>query len=64
MGRADQPEFTRQYWFGMHHETDWKTGSPWRLMYSDGRVADAGEIVERIRRAGSCIKWRNEFRRS
>ncbi|MEA2772501.1 MAG: hypothetical protein QOD93_5463, partial [Acetobacteraceae bacterium] len=22
-------EFTRQYWFGMHQETDWKPGSSW-----------------------------------
>ena len=40
------PEFTRQCWFGTHHDTDWKPGSPWRLMFDDGRVADAGEIVE------------------
>jgi hypothetical protein len=35
------PDFTKQYWFGMHHETDWKAGSPWRLNFPDGRVADA-----------------------
>ena len=21
-------EFTKQYWFGVHHDTDWKSGSP------------------------------------
>jgi uncharacterized protein YndB with AHSA1/START domain len=21
------PEFTTQYWFGMHHECEWKPGS-------------------------------------
>ena len=25
------PEFIRQYWFGMHCESDWQTGSSWRL---------------------------------
>src|SRR6202047_2171700 len=40
------PEFMRKYWFGMNIETDWKTGSPWRLIFPDGRIADAGEIGE------------------
>jgi uncharacterized protein YndB with AHSA1/START domain len=25
-------EFMKKYWFGMNFETDWKAGSPWRLM--------------------------------
>ena len=40
------PEFMKKYWFGMNIETDWKTGSPWKLVFPDGRVADIGEIVE------------------
>ena len=56
------PEFTRQYWFGMHCESDWKAGSPWRLMFQDGRVADTGEIVEAERPRRVVIKWRNEFK--
>ena len=31
---------------GMNFETDWKVGSPWKLIFPDGRIADAGEIVE------------------
>ena len=46
-------EFTQQYWIGMHQESEWKPGSPWRLVFPDGRIADAGEIVESIRRGGS-----------
>ncbi len=56
------PEFTRQYWFGMHCESDWKAGSSWRLMFQDGRVADTGEIVEAERPKRLVIKWRNEFK--
>jgi uncharacterized protein YndB with AHSA1/START domain len=56
------PEFTKQYWFGMHCESEWKAGSSWRLMFQDGRVADAGEIVEAERPKRLVIKWRNEFR--
>jgi uncharacterized protein YndB with AHSA1/START domain len=39
-------EFMKKYWFGMNFETDWKVGSPWKLIFPDGRIADAGEIVE------------------
>jgi uncharacterized protein YndB with AHSA1/START domain len=56
------PEFTKQYWFGMHCESEWKAGSSWRLMFQDGRVADTGEIVEAERPKRLVIKWRNEFR--
>jgi uncharacterized protein YndB with AHSA1/START domain len=55
------PEFTRQYWFGMHHDTDWKPGSSWRLMFQDGRVADAGEIVEAEPGKRLVLTWRNEW---
>jgi uncharacterized protein YndB with AHSA1/START domain len=56
------PDFTKQYWFGVHHETDWKAGSSWRLVFPDGRVADTGEIVEIDPPRRLVLKWRNEFR--
>jgi len=56
------PDFTKQYWFGMHCETDWKPGSSWKLVFADGRIADAGEIVEADQPRRLAIKWRNEFR--
>lgn len=52
----------RQYWFGMHQDTDFRPGSPWRLVFPDGRVADAGEIIESDRPRRLVIKWRNEFK--
>jgi uncharacterized protein YndB with AHSA1/START domain len=57
-----EAEFNKQYWFGMHQETDWQAGSPWRLVFEDGRTADAGEIVEADPPRRLVIKWRNEFR--
>ena len=56
------PAQVRKFWLGVHQETDWKVGSPWRLIFEDGRVADTGEIVEfePLKRIG--INWRNEFR--
>jgi uncharacterized protein YndB with AHSA1/START domain len=55
-------EFMKKYWFGMDFETDWKVGSPWKLTFPDGRLADAGEIVELTRPRRIVLKWRNEFR--
>jgi uncharacterized protein YndB with AHSA1/START domain len=56
------PEFMRKYWFGMSIETDWKTGSPWKLTFPDGRIADSGEIVEFDKPNRLVLTWRNEFR--
>jgi uncharacterized protein YndB with AHSA1/START domain len=55
------PEFTQKYWFGIRHETDWKKGSPWKMMFPDGRVGDTGEIVESDPPKRLVLKWRNEF---
>jgi uncharacterized protein YndB with AHSA1/START domain len=55
-------EFTRQYWFGMHQESDWTVGSSWRLVFPGGRVGDSGEILEIDPPRRLVIKWRNEFR--
>ena len=55
------PEFTRQYWFGIHHETDWKPGSPWRMVRENGMVTDTGEVLEADPPRRLVLKWRNEF---
>jgi uncharacterized protein YndB with AHSA1/START domain len=56
------PDFITQFWFGMKCESDFKAGSPWRLLFTDGRIADTGEIVEADEPNRLVIKWRNEFR--
>jgi uncharacterized protein YndB with AHSA1/START domain len=56
------PEFMRQYWFGMHCESTWKPGSPWKLVFADGRIADAGEILEADPPRRLVIKWRNDWK--
>lgn len=55
-------DFQRQYWFGVHFETDWKTGSPWKMLYADGRVTDSGEILESEPPRRLVMKWRHELR--
>jgi len=57
-----KPEFQRQYWYGMHQESEWTKGSAWAMKFTDGRVADAGEILESEPPNRLVIKWRNEFR--
>ena len=57
-----EPEFTRQYWAGTWQESDWRVGASWRIMLSDGRIADSGEIVEFEPHRRLVLNWRNEFR--
>lgn len=55
------PEFNRQYWFGAYQQSDWKKGSPWKISFADGRIADAGEILEIEPLKRIVIKWRHEL---
>jgi uncharacterized protein YndB with AHSA1/START domain len=57
-----QPEFQKQYWFGVHQESAWKAGAPWKMVFSDGRVADAGEVLEIDAPRRLVLKWQNQFR--
>jgi uncharacterized protein YndB with AHSA1/START domain len=54
-------DLMKQYWFGMHQETEWKPGAPWRLLFADGRVADAGEVIEADPPRRLVFKWHNEW---
>src|ERR1051325_10645219 len=55
-------EFMKQYWFGMHCESDFTTGSPWKLVSSEGVVFDAGEIVEAERPRRLVIRWQHQHK--
>ena len=54
------PQFQRQYWFGMHCESGWTPGSPWQLISSSGQVFDAGEIVESVPPRRLVIRWQHQ----
>jgi uncharacterized protein YndB with AHSA1/START domain len=56
------PEIMKQYWFGMHQECDWRAGSPWRLVFPDGRIADSGEVLEVDPPRRLVLRWHNEFK--
>ena len=55
------PAFMSQYWLGATAEAEWKKGGAWKLVFPDGRVADAGEIVDFEPPRLLAIKWRNEW---
>ena len=57
-----KPEFIKQYWFDMTQDSEWKKGSSWAMKFSDGRIADAGEVLEIDPPRHLALKWRNEFR--
>jgi len=56
------PQFIRQYWFGVTIECAWKKGSPWKMFYPDGRVTDTGEMLEIDPPRRMVIWWQHEWR--
>jgi uncharacterized protein YndB with AHSA1/START domain len=53
-------EFTQRYWFGMRSESAWDAGSPWRLVAGDGKVWDAGEVMEVDPPRRLVLRWRHQ----
>jgi uncharacterized protein YndB with AHSA1/START domain len=39
-------EFTERYWFGVRLRSNWKVGSTFEMVRTDGNVSDAGKVVE------------------
>lgn len=57
---TDDTEFMKQYWFGVHCESQWTAGSAWKMIHPDGRILDAGEIVEAEPQRRLVIRWRHQ----
>ena len=55
-------EFMRQYWFGVHCESGWTAGSPWKMVYPDGQVCDSGEIIESEPPRRLVIRWTHQLK--
>jgi uncharacterized protein YndB with AHSA1/START domain len=53
-------EFMKQYWFGVHAESQWTAGSSWKLVSGDGQILDAGEIVEAEPPRRLVIRWQHQ----
>jgi uncharacterized protein YndB with AHSA1/START domain len=59
---TDDVEFMKQYWFGTHCECEWTPGSSWKMVYPDGSITDAGEIVEAEPPRRLVIRWQNQIK--
>ena len=53
-------EFMKQYWFGNHCESRWTPGSSWKMVSANGRISDAGEIVEAEPPRRLVIRWQHQ----
>jgi uncharacterized protein YndB with AHSA1/START domain len=56
-----EPEFTRKFWVATVQECEWKPGASWKLVVPDGRVADAGEVVEIDPPRKLVLTWQNHL---
>ncbi|HJT43876.1 MAG TPA: SRPBCC family protein [Rhizomicrobium sp.] len=50
------PEFARQYW-GNANVSDWKPGSKWEHVTSEGAVRVTGEILESVAPKRLVLSW-------
>ena len=53
-------EFMKQYWFGVHCESRWVAGSPWKMLGPEGQLFDSGEIVESEPPRRLVIRWQHQ----
>ena len=50
----------KQYWFGMHCESQWTAGSSWKMVSGDGEITDAGQIIEAEPPRRLVIRWQHQ----
>ena len=55
-------EFMKQYWFGMHCESQWVPGSSWKLISEEGQVYDVGQVVEAEPPRRLVLRWQNQWK--
>ncbi len=53
--------FTREYWWGMFLESDWRKGSRWAMKFADGRPNTTGEVLESDPPRRLVLDWHNEY---
>ena len=53
-------EYMKRYWFGVHCESQWSAGSPWKMVSSSGQILDAGEIIEAAPPRRLVIRWQHQ----
>jgi len=53
-------EFMKRYWFGVHCQSEWTAGSPWKMVSGEGNILDAGEILESDPPKRLVIRWQHQ----
>lgn len=56
-----KPELTRLFWFGTHQESAWTAGADWKMKLADGRIADAGKVLEVEPPKRLKLEWRHQL---
>jgi uncharacterized protein YndB with AHSA1/START domain len=59
---TEDSEFMKQYWFGVHCESQWTPGSAWKMIGPEDQLFDAGEIVEAEPSRRLVIRWQNQMK--
>jgi uncharacterized protein YndB with AHSA1/START domain len=54
--------FMKQYWFGVHCQSEWTAGSSWKMVSGNGQILDAGEILEAEPPRRLVIRWQHQTR--
>ena len=52
---------TKRYFFGRRMESDWKVGSPFKLVMEDGRIDSQGKVVESEPPRRLAVTWHVEW---
>ena len=55
-------DFMKQYWFGVHCQSEWTAGSSWKMVSGNGQILDAGEILEAEPPRRLVIRWQHQTR--
>jgi uncharacterized protein YndB with AHSA1/START domain len=56
-----QSAFTTQFFFGRTVESDWRKGSPWRMLQPDGSPDVSGEVLESDPPRRLKVSWRVDW---
>ena len=56
-----KPEFMRKYWFGSTQDSAWEPGASWQLKAPDGRLTDAGKVLEIEKPRRLVLSWRHQL---
>lgn len=59
---TEDSEFMKQYWFGVHCESQWTPGSPWKMLGPEGQLFDSGQILEAEPSKRLVIRWQNQMK--